>query len=750
MTEISVGLNFFALSALFNGLAALGLGLFIYLRDPNDSRHVSFVYISVAASVWSIFYVAWQFSTTEEWALVFLRLLMAGAIFIPVTWLHHTLYVTGEMAEHRRFLQCNYGMGVVFLVMDFTPIFIEGVRPICGFLWWGIAGWGFTGCLIWWSGLVGYLWWLHWKAYRRSQGLERRQFLYLLVGTVVAYFGGATNFPLWYGIEILPYGTMTFSICMAFSAYAILRFHYLGFAIYVEEGVSYFTALLLISLPLYPLLLLSQELVLGELNPGLSLSQLVFYLFMVGGAYLVKMDSRGAVVRTLVKGREYRVQLLNRFFTHVVKIRETGLLGQAIVETMGKTMGVSKAALFALQVEQSRFQAIASIGCEPDEPVIMNGWSLLDELPQLLMYTQDRIGVPELKAMVKEEWEPRVGQELEAMGFAWCYPLFVNERLAGFLAFGPVAADALQGMGGEVIWKGMVHEATLALENAMLRDEVHRSETMLCQVDRLRSLRAMVHTLGEELQNPVSMVKTFVQLAGLRQNDEKFFRRLEGLVHDDFHRMEDLTKELSNYLQPLVTSLPTEVRVNDILDTCLWFLSTNPLYQHIMIRKKFTVGLPALVVDRQDLLQALFNGLLFLLQGRGMKTDTLLLKTYVCGEDDQAHLIIQMGWDSALVEGAYEVGSLSLEELDEVCVPNEDPTLSQGVIVGARLIQGVGGSLQALSVRGGIVGFEFQLSTRQGIQGRERVPLGSSQKIGIAGPESQPQHKTNRFWPPGG
>lgn len=130
-------MQLFAISGLLNGLAAIGLASFIYFRSPRDPRHWTFGLFGISTAVWSLGYFFWQISETEASALFNLRLLMAGAIFIPITFLHHVLYLLQKVETWKQVIKWNYVIGGIFLAFDATPFFIQNVQPISIFPFWG-------------------------------------------------------------------------------------------------------------------------------------------------------------------------------------------------------------------------------------------------------------------------------------------------------------------------------------------------------------------------------------------------------------------------------------------------------------------------------------------------------------------------------------------------------------------------------------------------------------------------------------
>ena len=493
-------MELFAISGLLNGLAAIGLASFIYFRSPRDPRHWTFGLFGISTAIWSFGYFAWQISTSEIEALFNVRLLMAGAIFIPITFLHHVLYLLHKEIAWKNVIKWNYIVGAIFLIFDATPFYIEAVQPISLFPYWGVPGIVFHFCLVWWVALVLVAHVMLLQGYLREKGLPRRQILYLLIGSTIGYVGGGSNFFLWYGIEIIPYGTVGFGIYISIVAYTLLRFHWLDYSVYVEKGFSYFALLLLLSQPIYPVLLLAQIWVFGSINSQFAIIQLIFHLLTVVAAFQMKVGTKGAVARTIMKGRELRIQTLANFSSEVSNFQNVPDLGEAILKTLGKGVKASKAAIFSLEVNENRYKAIATVGFSQDDPLIQKGWTTFDDLPQWLLETHSRLSVKELDH--SDEWEMQIGKELEAMGLELLYPIFGNNQLLGFLAFGSDTNEVIQTVGGKRVWDTLIQESALALENAILREENRRSEQLLFQVDRLRSLETMADGLTQELHNP--------------------------------------------------------------------------------------------------------------------------------------------------------------------------------------------------------------------------------------------------------
>ncbi len=442
-------MEFFAFSGLFNGLAAIGLASFVYFRSPKDPRHWTFGLFGIATAIWSFGYFAWQISDSEVFALFYLRVLMAGAIFIPISFLHHVVYLLHKEESWKTFLKWHYVIGGIFLVLDSTPLFVKTVQPISIFSYWGVPGIAFHFCLVWWIAIVIVAHVLLIRESSKQNGLPRRQILYLLIGSSIGFIGGGTNYALWYGIELIPYGTFVFPVFISIVAYSLLRFQWLDFSMYVEKGMSYFALLLLVSQPIYPLLLFAQKSVFGAINLKFSVVQLVVHLLTVAGAYQLKVGSRGTVGRIFQKGREFRSRAVYGLTAKSSQLQNVSELGQAILEILQKGMGATKAALFVMNHEEHRYQAIASFGFSHDATIIRKGWEVSDDLPQMLLLNQERIASKDVQKAQSIRGASEVIQEPDDSGLDWYYPLLEDGRLLGFLTFGSASNRFTDGVGGE-------------------------------------------------------------------------------------------------------------------------------------------------------------------------------------------------------------------------------------------------------------------------------------------------------------
>jgi signal transduction histidine kinase len=217
-------MNFYAISALVNVATSIVLGFLILFSDRRNRVNQLFSLFALAVAVWGYAYFSWQIAANPASAMFWVRVLMAGAIFIPFFYFHFIVRFLDQYRQLRWLVWIGYLIAIFFSFVNWTPLFTATVVSQSGFPFWPIAGPLFGPFLAVWVSYAAYPVWLLFKRLRETVDAEERaQIKYILFGTAIGYAGGCTNYFLWYYIPVPPYGNITASIYIIFVAYAILK-----------------------------------------------------------------------------------------------------------------------------------------------------------------------------------------------------------------------------------------------------------------------------------------------------------------------------------------------------------------------------------------------------------------------------------------------------------------------------------------------------------------------------------------------
>ncbi len=233
-------MTFYALSALINCITTLFLGIFVFLKRNRNNVSYSFSLFSFFVASWSGFYFLWQISKDADSALLWTRVLMSFAIFIPWFYILFVYSFLNIVKQKRIHLLASFIVLTVFLPLNvFSSNFIKGVEPRLSFAFWPIPGYYYNIFISLWCLLVVYASFVLYNSLRYSSGTKRNQLKFLFLGMVVGFSGGATNYFLWYNIPIPPIGNPAVLFFVGSTAYAIMRHRFLDFRLLAARSLLY-------------------------------------------------------------------------------------------------------------------------------------------------------------------------------------------------------------------------------------------------------------------------------------------------------------------------------------------------------------------------------------------------------------------------------------------------------------------------------------------------------------------------------
>ncbi|MDH5428098.1 MAG: GAF domain-containing protein, partial [Nitrospirota bacterium] len=599
-------MTFHAFSGLLNGLAATISGILIYAKNPTNRQHQAYGLYALAAAIWGYGYWAWQISTSHDTALLCVRVLMVGAIFLPGAYVFHVLTLLDQSPNRRKLLWLSTGIGLFFFLVNFTPYFVADVQPVGEFKFWPQPGPLFHFYLLWFGLCSLYGTGLLFQGARSKSGGERSRFYLLAFGSIVAYGGGMTTFPLWYGMNIQPNGAILLTVYTSVVAYTLLRYRLMDIGMAFERGVTGTFLVLLVAFPAYPALLLGQKWYFGSINIGYSLVELVVLLLLVFGASSLKTQATTFITKALFKERYDQYKTVLDFSKSLLSILELKDLTSTIVQSICPTLGLQWGALFLRKPGGKEYDPLSSYGKPLGDLTRLQ----LENLSSLKDHWQQGTTcflMAEITEWANDLESQAVVAKLSRIGTEVCLPLVNKNRLLGFCIFGPTVESGGGYTSQELeLLTTLSQEASVALDNALLYEELKRSQSLVRRTDRLRSLETMAAGLAHEIRNPLTSIKAFVDLAPERKDDEQFLARFSKVVKEDVFRIERLTREILDYAKPMEPVLREE-DLNDIVESCLYTLRVRPSHELIVIETELLRDLPKIVADRQQLKQVILN-----------------------------------------------------------------------------------------------------------------------------------------------
>ncbi|MFA6106929.1 MAG: ATP-binding protein [Patescibacteria group bacterium] len=470
-------MNFYAISALINFFTSLILGVFVILKSRN-SKNLSFFIFCFFVASWSLGYYFWQIADDAISALFWCRALMAAAILIPVSYLHFVYALVDLVEKRKKFLIFSYGLFSLFLLGDLTPYFVSHIEPILNFKYWPIAGHLYSVFLVVWFFYVVYSTFLLYDKYKKSFGIIRLQLKYVMLGMIIGFAGGSTNYLLWYRIPVLPVGNILVSIYVAFSAYAIIRYRLMDIRIVARRIFIYFGAGAFTYGFFYFTIWLYSRAFGGIFTSGAYAAGLVVAPLFVFGFYRIDGGLRKFANKYLFVSLYNYQETITRLTDELNNYIDLSKIINLIVETIKKTMQLDRAGVLLINSETRpiSFQIAKVIGFNRQ-----NGISLVQDnfLTRHLEKIQKPLVRDELTLLARDARSEKDKESIETLHghmkkieASLCLPLMSSKKLIGIIVLGAkISGDAYTSEDLELL-NTLSKQAGIAIENARLYKQV--------------------------------------------------------------------------------------------------------------------------------------------------------------------------------------------------------------------------------------------------------------------------------------
>jgi signal transduction histidine kinase len=280
--------------------------------------------------------------------------------------------------------------------------------------------------------------------------------------------------------------------------------------------------------------------------------------------------------------------------------------------------------------------------------------------------------------------------------------------MIAFVAFqSPIDPPVLTPLTTELLL-AMSQSAANALDSFLMYEDLRQSQVLMRRTDRLRSLEIIAGGFAHEIRNPLTSIKTFIQLAPERKDDSQFIGEFSRIVLDDVNRIERLIQEILDYARYMEPKL-TDEDLNEIVSSCIYFVQIQADRRGIKIEKELASELPRGMVDRQQIKQVILNLLLNAMDAIGENHGAIRVRTHGLQKSD--------GHEWAHIE-IHDTGpGISAEHLDHIFDPffttkhasafNEGTGL--GLTIVHQIIQEHRGTIRVQSTEGLGTTFHVQL-----------------------------------------
>ncbi|MEQ1794694.1 MAG: ATP-binding protein [Nitrospira sp.] len=318
------------------------------------------------------------------------------------------------------------------------------------------------------------------------------------------------------------------------------------------------------------------------------------------------------------------LQRLTRFAQDMGTLTDRTVIAERILVELCEITTSRQGALYLLDREHDRYDRMMTVGVQNTSPDLLF-FAPTHALVQSLAHEQhllSAIDAPGISAP-----KPELADTFRASQSSLAIPLLNKGRLVAFALLGSSSDRPLDHPAGRDLLTALAQNAANALDSILIHDDLHQSQTLMRRTDRLRSLEIIAGGFAHEIRNPLTSIKTFIQLAPERKDDTEFIHDFSRIVLDDVHRIERLIQEILDYARYMEPKL-TDEDLNEIVTSCLYFIEVKADSKRIKIEKELASELPRVMLDRQQIKQVLLNLLLNAIDAMGDGGGALKVRTH--------------------------------------------------------------------------------------------------------------------------
>lgn len=495
---------FYPITALINAIASSIVFIVVIVRNPKSSLNRSFCYFAFSVAFWSYCYFIWQVSNNAGSALFWCRALMAGAIFIPSSFLHFSFTLIEQRKKYLKTIVFCYVVSAIFLLLDFTALFIKDVRPRLSFPYWPSAGIAYTPFIMMFIASTIYAHGVMYKYFKKLSGYRRNQIKYIFLGTALGFLGGSTNYFLWYDIPILPIGNSLVTVYVLMVAYAILRYRLMDITVAISRTAVFLQVYTpILGLPFLLVIWLKARLI-ERLGQWWWVSPLVlmFSLATIGPFIYIYLNRKAE--EKLLKGQRRYQNTLMQASVGMIRIRDLHKLLKLIVHIVSRAVRLNYASIYLLDRENTRYSLEAVRSFKDKESNVLPQIEISAVLVKYLSGSGKPLVFEEMKRL--QQVDP--SQEIEALkdqmlllDASVIVPSFIGDRLLGFMVLGDKLSGRIYSEDDLRVFTVLANQAALAIENARFFEDAKEMQEQISQAEKMATIGTMADGLSHQINN---------------------------------------------------------------------------------------------------------------------------------------------------------------------------------------------------------------------------------------------------------
>lgn len=578
-------ITFLGLSGLINFITCISIATFVVLKNIKNPLNISFFNLNASVALFSLGYFFWQMSSSEKLAFFWFKVLFVGIVLINITYLYFVFHFLGLIERQHKLLRILAVLNFIFIVLNSSSLLYAKVEPRYGLGFWPKPTALFHLYLLFWffQCFYGFYWLL--KSLKNSIGVRKAQIKYFTISAMFGFAGGATNWPMWYGINFPPYLNITISLYISIVAYAIFRYRLIDINVALTRvGIFIIVYAIVLGIPFW----------LGYATKSWFISTSFAVILATLGPFIYQALRQRAEDLILKEQRRYQ-RALRELAKTMIRIRDLEQLIQVVSQTIVSSVKVSFSAIYLKDDEHRGYQLKSYF------PKV-SGERFKDFIPFEYPFTQRLFS--EKRPLLSEELGSQDKIRLES---GLVIPCLIEDELLGLIVIGAKSSHELYTPDDVLVFETLSYSMSLAIENCIFWKEIEDRQRKA----RLQEMDTYSYSLAHEIDNPMQVI---LGQAGLLQKeflkectDELKRKDLNDsfeFILEAARRVSGMVKAIRDFGQP-TTGEFKPIKIEEVVDSFHKLYFPQFKANSIVFEKDVPAGLGFVRGEKPELMQVL-------------------------------------------------------------------------------------------------------------------------------------------------